>query len=120
MTRLLPAILALALSVAPAAAQTAEDKAEPGDMDRGFSLLEEGTKLVLRGLMDRMEPALDDLSGELGTALRELEPALRRLAELIDDIRLYEMPEILPNGDILIRRRQPLGPPLPPGGEIEL
>ena len=93
----------------------------PGEVEEGFSLLEEGTKLILRGLMDEVEPALRDLNAELGTALAEMEPAMRELARLIGDIRNYHPPEILPNGDIILRRRVPLDPAAPGAdGPIDL
>ncbi len=93
----------------------------------GFSLMEEGAKLVLRGLMTEMEPALN----EMGKALADIEPAFRdlgpkfqQLIALIDDFQNYDAPVMLPNGDIIIRRNAPLLPRpgfLPgPNGEIEL
>jgi hypothetical protein len=73
-------------------------------MEEGFSLLEEGTRLLLRGLMSEMEPALRELQG----ALQELDA--------------YHPPEVLPNGDILIRRKTPLeaAPEVGEGGEVDL
>ncbi|MBD3764479.1 MAG: AAA+ family ATPase, partial [Rhodobacterales bacterium] len=62
--------------------------------------IEEGARLMLRGLMSELDPTLQ----EMGRALQELEPALRALVETMGDIRWYEAPEVLPNGDILIRR----------------
>lgn len=96
MFRALPVVLVTALSAAPATAQ------EQGDLSEGFSLLQEGTRLMLRGLLNEMEPALRDL----GAA--------------IDDLSAYHAPEILPNGDIILRRKVPLEPELPPSGEIDL
>ncbi len=117
----------LSLSV-PAAPLRAEEVPPP---ESGTSLMEEGARMLLRGLMAEAEPMLD----EMGQALREMEPALRemgpRLKELVDlmgDVANYEAPTRLPNGDILIRRK-PGAPPAPvlpgpeaqePGGEIEL
>lgn len=63
-----------------------------GDVEEGFDLLGEATRLILRGLMKEMEPGL-----------QELEDVLRHLDA-------YEAPEILPNGDIIIRRKVPLVP----------
>jgi hypothetical protein len=93
--------LLLCLSTAPALAQE----------DDGFSLMDEGARLFLRGLMSELEPTLDDLEG----FARDIEPGLRDLAEQmgpalaglmakIDDLRHYEAPVVLDNGDILIRR----------------
>ena len=41
------------------------------------------------------------------------------MLELMGDIRNYEMPEKLPNGDIIIRRKPDLPAP-PKEGEVEL
>ena len=95
------ALTILALSL-PAAAQETE---EP-------SLLERGAKLFLEGLLQEMEPALDDLQGmteEFEPALRDfaqrMGPALSDLMGQVGDLSQYELPEVLPNGDIIIRRK---------------
>ena len=93
-TRLLSlTAIVLCLAGAPAAAQsTAPD--EPG---AGGKLGE-----ALRELIDRMKPALDDLRETL------------EVFEKIDGLENYERPEILPNGDIIIRRRLDAPPWQPP------
>lgn len=48
------------------------------------------------GVMDR-----------LGELLNRLDPWFSDLAEMLGDLSGWHAPEILPNGDILIRRRQP-------------
>lgn len=122
-------ILALALCAPLAAA--AEEPPKPEQPESGGpSLMEEGAKLFLRGLMTEMEPALDGMAEALEEArpwLEDLGPQLTDLVRLMGDIRHYEGPVMLPNGDILIRRRPdappltPEGPRLPgPNGEIEL
>ncbi|NJM84696.1 MAG: hypothetical protein HC844_21710 [Tabrizicola sp.] len=118
------ALVALCFLAAPAIAQDATP--QPPD-DDGFSLMEEGAKLVLRGLMTEMEPALDEMEQaltEIEPQLRELGPRLHQLISMIDDIKNYSAPEMMPNGDIIIRRKAPLLPKpefLPgPNGEIEL
>jgi len=122
--------LALCLAAAPAFAQETLP-AQPQAEDRGFSLMEEGAKLVLRGLMTEMQPALDEMEkalAEVGPALEgfgeEVGPKLRQLIAMIDDFKNYDAPVMLPNGDILIRRNAPLLPLLPgqpgPNGEIDL
>ena len=77
--------------------------------------MEEGAKLLLRGLMQEMEPAIEDLrkfSEEIEPGLRqlmeEMGPALVALFAKIDDFTVYHPPEILPNGDIIFRRKTPL------------
>ncbi|MCF2905477.1 hypothetical protein L0666_10790 [Octadecabacter sp. CECT 8868] len=87
----------------------AEDE---GELEEGFSLMEEGAKLLFRGLMNEVEPTLDefsDLAGELEPALEmlasEMGPALLELVQTLDSVRFYDRPEVLPNGDIIIRRK---------------
>lgn len=119
MTRLThaPALaFSVALLTAPVHAQ--ED-------ERGLSLMEEGMKLFFKGLMSEMEPAIEELEGlarEVEPALRnfltEMGPALRGILEEVEDWSAYHPPEILPNGDIIIRRKTPAD--APEGDEIEL
>jgi hypothetical protein len=80
--------------------------------DTGPSLMERGAQMFLDGMMQEMSPALEDLSelGEkIGPALRdfanEMGPALGSILESVEDWSVYEAPEILPNGDILIKRK---------------
>jgi hypothetical protein len=61
---------------------------------------------IFRDLIEQMKPALDEL-------LETLE-----VLEGIDSIEHYERPEILPNGDIIIRRRDD-APPLPENNGAE-
>ncbi len=84
--------LALFLTATPAAAQ---------EEDRGRDLMAEALRLFMQGFMAEMEPALEDLQG------------------FVDNLNAYHPPEILPNGDILIRRKTPeeMGAP---EGETEL
>ena len=125
--------LVLSLCAAPVVAQ--ETVPAPVPEDDGFSLVEEGARMVLRGLMTEMQPALDEMGkalDEVGPALEgfseEIRPKIAELIALIDDFGNYDAPVMLPNGDILIRRNAPLVPkpalpdePVPgPNGEIEL
>ena len=98
MNRLAIYTLCTALTVTPALAQ------EDNSLREGMDLLSEGTRLLLKGLMGEIEPAL-----------RELEGALQ-------DLNAYHPPEVLPNGDIIIRRKTPKQamPPLSEDGEIDL
>ncbi len=57
---------------------------------------------MLRGFMRDAQPHLRQLERDF-TAL---EPELQRLLQNLRDMTQYHPPEILPNGDILIRRRQ--------------
>jgi hypothetical protein len=116
--------LAIALSLSLSLPALAQDSPPTGG-DDGFSLMEEGAKLIMRGMMAEMEPALDEMEkalGDMQPMLEEIGPQLAELMELIGDFRNYDSPVVLPNGDILIRRKAPLVPELHPGpnGEIEL
>lgn len=102
-------ILALFLSASPVLAQQS-------DVEQGSDLLQEGAKLLLRGLMAEIEPELDDMA----KALDEAAPQIQSLMEMIGDIRNYHPPEVLPNGDILIRKKTPAEIAAEEPGEIEL
>lgn len=111
-------VLALALA-APAPAQ--DDPAPmPEVQDEGFSLMEEGARLMLRGLMTEMAPAITDLEAlmrELGPELDnfagDVARAMVTLVDLIDDVKHYDAPVILDNGDIIMRRRADAPPYIP-------
>jgi hypothetical protein len=103
--------LLLALSLSPARAQTIEEAPVP---EEGLDLMQEGAKLLFRGLMSEMEPALDEMGraiGDLEPALRKMGPALRDLVAMMGDIENYDAPVRMPNGDILIRRKAGAPPP---------
>jgi hypothetical protein len=117
--------LVLCLIAAPAFSQ--EAPVVPNADEDGFSLMEEGMKLVLRGMLTEMEPALDEMEqalDEMEPALKEFGPKITALLALIDDIRNYDAPVMLPNGDIWIHRNKPLFAPTDPvpgpSGEIDL
>lgn len=96
--------------------------------------MEQGAELFFEGLRQEMEPALEDLLGladQFGPAMQsfieQMGPALAELAGEIQDWSAYEAPEILPNGDIIIRKKPPQAPDeqpeLPesaPEGETEI
>ena len=87
-----------ALAAAPIAAQDVTEE------EQGRSLMEEGARLFFEGIQREMGPALRDLMGEIG------------------DLSAFHAPEVLPNGDILLRRKTPqeMQESPVPDGEIEL
>jgi hypothetical protein len=130
MTRKLLAIpaVALLLSTQPAFAQDTTPAPEAEADGEGFSLMQEGARLLFEGLMQEVEPTLRDLEGMSEEMARQLEPALEFLSteigpaliELvgrIDDLQNYEPPEFLENGDIIIRRSPDAPPYVPPATE---
>ena len=95
----------------PAHAQDAPP-AEPDSFERGLEQLGEGARLLWEGFRNEADPALRDLMAEMGpawSALRaEIDPLMEDLGERVGSLNAYERPVMLPNGDILIRRREPL------------
>jgi len=112
MKRIAAFTVAASLAMSPALAQTG-DKGEVGE---GLNLMEEGAKLLFRGLMAEMEPAMKDLQG----LADEMAPAFAELMGMIGDFSKYHAPEVLPNGDIIIRRKVPLKVEPQEDGEIDL
>lgn len=93
--------LALVLCLVFSQPALAQDDTPPGE---GLNLMEEAMKLFMRGLLQEMEPALNDLR------------------DLVAEIDAYHPPEVLENGDILIRRKTPeeLEADPPQEGEIDI
>lgn len=75
----------IAVISGPVAAQDADNPND--DLNEGIDLLGRGAELLLQGL------------------LAELGPAWSELQSVLNDLNAYYPPEILPNGDILIRRK---------------
>jgi hypothetical protein len=76
------------------------------------SLMERGAQMFLDGLREEMAPALDDMAAllqEAGPAmqdfLKHMGPKLREVMTQVEDWSVYEAPEVLENGDIIIRRK---------------
>lgn len=106
------ALSAFALSALSLSALTLSALPVQAEEEDGFSLMEEGAKLFMRGIMQEMEPAIDEMRGlaeEMEPVLRqmlaEMGPAFAELLDKVDDITLYHPPELLPNGDIILRRK---------------
>ena len=107
------ALIAALATPLPALAQDAPT----GEVDEGLSLLEQGAQMLLRGMMSEMEPALKDMAD----AFQQAEPMLRDMLAMMDDLQNYHPPEIMPNGDIILRRKLPGEATTPlPDGEVEL
>ena len=109
------AAFALALLAAtPALAQEENDT-----LRDGLALFSEGSRMILEGLVDGMRPMLEEAQPFFEDRML---PFLQELGAVIDDLTHYEMPERLPNGDIIIRRRPDAPEPAPldedPGVEL--
>ena len=95
--------LLLALCAAPLSLHAQE--AQPRDLDESLDLFADGAREFFESLETELAPLLRDLGAQL------------------DGLSRYEAPEILPNGDILIRRKpEPeTSPPAPrPEGKSEM
>ena len=99
--------------------------------DVDVSAIEEGQsiKATFRDqplFVKRLTPAeIAEAQAEDGVDMRDPETLADRLGELVDDIDAYEAPEIMPNGDIIIRRKpdadpHPDAPVANPDGSIDL
>ena len=107
------AALVLALSLVPAPLLAQETAPAPPEAEaEGPSLMERGLALFFEGFQQEIEPALDGMAG----ALTEMKPAVDELMAMMDDITNYSMPEMLENGDIIMRRK-PEAPPVEPPAE---
>lgn len=118
MLRLFTPLLLAALVALPAAAQDDDSPLGQG-LDRLLENFRRDLDPLLRDFAEEVEPQLRGLVTEMG-------PLLATLAELIGDIENYHAPEKLPNGDIVIRRKDPSemlpGPDVEPApeGQIDL
>ncbi len=120
--------LAAALAL-PAPAQEADPAPPPEAKGAPLAPLferfaEELMREALRDIQPELERFMAELEPELQRLMAEIMPRLQELANRVDSLRHYQMPEMLPNGDIIIRR-SPGAPPLPedftvPEGPIEL
>lgn len=118
---------AAALMIAAPVLHAQEEDAPPRD---GPSLIEEGARMFFEGLMQEAQPAMEgmkEMAERLGPQLREfaqeMGPALADILKDVEDLSVYEPPERLPNGDIIIRRKPADDmPDLPPvdDGEDEI
>ncbi|MDK3018098.1 hypothetical protein [Pseudodonghicola flavimaris] len=109
-------LLAAGLLTAPAA--FADEETE----DTGPSKMEQGLQLFMDGLRQEMAPTVDSLrdwAERAGPSMRsfmeEMGPALAEMMDEVRDWTRYYPPEMLPNGDILIRRRPDPVPDQPEG-----
>ncbi len=126
MKKIYAPIFALLLTGTPV---FAEDNAE---VSEGFDLMEKGVQLFMQGIFNELEPTMnefqqliDEASPQLKALLLEMGPSLVEALNKIDDFSYYEKPEVLPNGDIIIRREKgaPIYVPpeeIEPQAEIEL
>lgn len=129
MKHIVPLALVGILSATPITAQSEEEE--------GKDLMERGMELLFEGLREEMSPALkqmrelaDDYGPALFSFLEEMGPAFGEMLDDVKDWASYHPPEVLPNGDIIIRKKirpepkpevEPVPvPELPPQGQTDL
>ncbi len=103
---LIPVLVFCISFAAPLRAEPdASPPAEDGLAQPFFDLMER----MLRGFMTEIEPQLRDLE----RGLDALEPQVQNFLDQMRGMTQYHPPEVLPNGDILLRRRAPdeIAPP---------
>lgn len=112
MIRPTAALVALVLLAGPGLSQPYEpppaDPPDTQDTLDGF----------MQGLLDRARPSLERLGRDLGGLAQDVGPVLGEIGDLMDDVKNYQAPERLENGDILIRRRAEAPPPPPIGPNL--
>ena len=96
------------------AGTTAPEAAPDNEIGEGVDMLRQGARRLMDGLMGEVEPSMRDLAD----SLKEWD--FQGLS--IDDLGQYHPPEVLPNGDIIIRRKVPLvvEPPGAEGEEVDI
>ncbi len=94
----LPLVLCAFLAIP---AQADEEGVPPPATEESGPLLFDLFERMLRGFMTEVEPQMR----ELERGFTALEPELQRFLGQLRDMTQYHPPEMLPNGDILIRRR---------------
>lgn len=110
------ALAALLIALPLAAPAPAQEAVPEPDAP---SLMERGLSLFMEGLATEMEPTLRDLEGIARESGPLLDMLRDRLGTAFDGLDAYHAPEVLENGDILIRRRRP-GDGSAPDGSVDL
>lgn len=110
---LLAPAFALTLSALPLAAQETPAEPETSLWDWGWSLFGDSVTQELEPLAD-----MKALMEQFGPAVA---PTMEKMMALVDDMTNYEMPEMLENGDIIIRRKPDAPVVTPPADQgVEL
>ena len=103
--------LIIAASLAISTPAWAEDRDPFQDWLKQFEELSKEGQSLLEGWIDQLAPEFEKMG-----------PALDELAQKLGDLSLYHPPEVLENGDIILRRKTPLeaAPKTNPDGSIDL
>lgn len=100
--------LLLVLSLAVPANATAQQVDENESlMERGLGMFMEGLRGEMGESLEGLQSWVDQTAPAMRNFLREMGPAFADLAQEIKDWSAYHPPEVMPNGDIIIRRKKP-------------
>lgn len=76
--------------------------------------MEKGARLFFEGLQKEMAPALEgmrDFAAQVGPQMQdflmEMGPAMAEIVDKVEDWSSYHAPEMLDNGDIILRKKTP-------------
>ena len=108
---------AFALLSGPAVAQ---DDDTPSLMQRGAEMFFEGLRQEMAPAMDNLQELMEQAGPSMLNFMTEMGPAFTELLDEVQDWSVYSAPEILPNGDIIIRRKPETDPESPADGEIDI
>ncbi len=97
-------LLVMLTLASPVAAQDDDNR---GLMERGLGMFMEGLRGEMGESLEGLQGWVDQAAPAMRDFLREMGPAFAELADEIKDWSAYHPPEILPNGDIIIRRKTP-------------
>ncbi|WP_116086739.1 hypothetical protein [Tropicimonas sp. IMCC34011] len=108
-------IAAYALALLLATPLHAQDEDPPiapmPDVENEGESLGDTARDLFDGFREEVEPDLRDLAEQLEPSLRrfarQMGPMLSELQDMIGDVSNYELPEKLPNGDIILRYKDP-------------
>jgi hypothetical protein len=114
------ALSLLALTATPVLAQ----EVPPPALPENSAKISEGSRLLLEGLMGELGPLFDDMAqfgADLGAEIAPFVDTLRnQLGDAFEGLNAYHPPEILPNGDIILRKKVVPDDLSPPQGPIDL
>ncbi len=87
MKQIIPFAATLMLAAAPASADQNDAPSSPPPSEEELQELGDLAQRWMRGFAEKMSPMVE------------------QLRDMVDDLNAYEAPEMLPNGDIIIRRK---------------
>lgn len=110
---MIPLVLAAGLATFPALAEEAGEDSK-SLMSRGFGMFMDGLRQEMAPAMDDLKDMAEQVGPSMRSFLQEMGPALAGMMDQVKDWTRYYPPEMLPNGDIILRRRpEPEATPKP-------